>query len=114
MNLLDKLKKYFDETPREQVLADWEKSKDCDNVGPTIDEFLSHQNFIISNDKIEENDLIIDTEKFNVSINGENLFIPVKCKKILDENTLIWESLDGKSSACDDIFIFRKLKRNEK
>lgn len=63
----------------------------------------------MSNGKIQEGDFIIDTEKIGVSINGENLGIVVKCKTILDENYLVWESLDGKSSACDGIFQFKKV-----
>lgn len=63
----------------------------------------------MSNDKIKEGDFIIDTEKIGVSVNGENLGIVVKCKMILDENDLVWESLDGKSSACDGIFQFKKV-----
>ena len=34
------LQKYLDETPREQVLKDWEKSKSFDEIGPTVEEFL--------------------------------------------------------------------------
>lgn len=63
----------------------------------------------MSNDKIQEGDFIIDTEKIGVSINGEDLGVVVKCIKILDQNDLIWESLDGKSSACDSIFQFKKV-----
>ena len=40
-NFYKDLKKYFDETPREKVLEDWEKSKDCDQVGPTVNEYLN-------------------------------------------------------------------------
>ncbi len=42
MTILDKLKKYFDETPREQVLKDWEETKEATkNVdSPTIEQFL--------------------------------------------------------------------------
>lgn len=67
------------------------------------------EKIIMTNDKIQEGDFIIDTEKIGVSINGENLGIVVKCKTILDENDLVWESLDGKSSACDGIFQFKKV-----
>lgn len=43
MDLYDKLKKYFDETPKEQVLKDWEETKIYDNVNsPTIEQFLLH------------------------------------------------------------------------
>ena len=42
MTILDKLKKYFDETPREQVLKDWEEIKEAtkDVDSPTIEQFL--------------------------------------------------------------------------
>jgi len=42
MTILDKLKKYFEETPREQVLKDWEETKEATkNVdSPTIEQFL--------------------------------------------------------------------------
>lgn len=41
MDIYDKLKKYFDETPKEQVLKNWEKTEIYDNVkSPTVKEFL--------------------------------------------------------------------------
>lgn len=40
-NFYEDLKKYFEETPREKVLEDWEKSKECDKVGPTVNEYLN-------------------------------------------------------------------------
>lgn len=43
-NFIEKLKKYFAETPRETVLEDWEKSKECDNVGITVEEFIQNTN----------------------------------------------------------------------
>jgi hypothetical protein len=46
-NFFEELKKYFQETPREKVLEDWAKSKEFDNVGITIDEFLKNTNDII-------------------------------------------------------------------
>jgi hypothetical protein len=39
-NFLEELKEYFRTTSKEQILADWEKSKEFDNIGPTVDEFL--------------------------------------------------------------------------
>lgn len=36
MSLIKKLEEYFATTPREKVLEDWEKSEDCDKVGPTL------------------------------------------------------------------------------
>jgi predicted Ser/Thr protein kinase len=40
--LLDGLKKNFEETPREKILKDWEETKKCDNVGVTVKEFLQN------------------------------------------------------------------------
>lgn len=40
--LLEDLREYFRNTPREKVLKAWEKSKEFDKVGPTVDEFFSH------------------------------------------------------------------------
>lgn len=41
MDLYDKLKKYFNETPKEQVLKDWEETKIYDNINyTTIDKLL--------------------------------------------------------------------------
>lgn len=52
---------------------------------------------IVDISKIENNDLIIEYDK-----------PPVRCKQVLDID-LIWESLDGKSSACDAIEEFYKV-----
>jgi hypothetical protein len=41
-NFYEKLKEYFENTPREKVLEDWNKSAHLDNVGPTIDEFIEN------------------------------------------------------------------------
>lgn len=67
---------------------------------------------IIGNDKIQVGDFIIDVEKIGVSINGESLGVVVKCKQLLNDDDLIWESLDGKSSACDSIYQFKKVLNN--
>ena len=68
------------------------------------------KNVIMSNDKIQVGDLIIDTEKIGVTINGENLGIVVRCVDIIEwGDDLVWESLDGKSRACDSIDQFKKV-----
>jgi hypothetical protein len=43
-NFYEKLKQYFEETPREKILEDWGKSAEYDKVGPTVDEFLDNAN----------------------------------------------------------------------
>ena len=40
-NLLEELKQYFENTPREQILEDWERTKEYEGVGLTADEFLT-------------------------------------------------------------------------
>jgi hypothetical protein len=39
--MIEELKKYFQDTPREEVLENWAKSAKFDDVGPTMDEFLN-------------------------------------------------------------------------
>ena len=39
-NFFEELKKYFDNTPKGQVLADWKKSEKLDKVGATVEEFM--------------------------------------------------------------------------
>jgi len=43
-NFYEKLKQYFETTPREKVLEDWAKSAEYDKVGPTVDDFLNNSN----------------------------------------------------------------------
>lgn len=40
--LLENLKKYFAETPREQVERDWAESRKFDKVGVTVKEFIEN------------------------------------------------------------------------
>ena len=58
---------------------------------------------------IKVGDKIIDIIKSGCNINSEKLDNIVICKAILDDNDLVWESLDGKSSACDLINNFIKV-----
>ncbi len=41
-NFYEKLVEYFKNTPREKVLEDWNKTAECDNIGPTVEEFLGN------------------------------------------------------------------------
>ena len=43
MNMLQELEKYFKETPREQILKEWEETEEFDKVGITVDDFLKMQ-----------------------------------------------------------------------
>lgn len=38
-SITEELRDYFKKTPNEKILKDWEKTKDCDKIGITVDEF---------------------------------------------------------------------------
>lgn len=49
---------YFENTPKEKVLEDWVKSEALDEVGPTMEEFLTHTSKYFEtniNDPVESN-----------------------------------------------------------
>jgi len=37
--MIEDLKHYFANTPKEQILEDWEKTKEWDNVRPTVEDY---------------------------------------------------------------------------
>lgn len=41
MGLFESLKEYFDNASPEQLKKDWEKLKEWENVGPTVDEYIN-------------------------------------------------------------------------
>ena len=45
-SFVEKLKEYFDRTPREKVLEDWEKTKEWDEIGLPVKYFLWKLNCI--------------------------------------------------------------------
>ncbi len=51
-NFFEELKKYFENTPHDKIVADWAKSEEFDKVGPTVEEFLisSQQYYVYTND----------------------------------------------------------------
>jgi hypothetical protein len=44
MNNLENLKKYFEITPKEQILKDWDECKEFDNIGIKVSDFLNIMN----------------------------------------------------------------------
>ncbi len=40
-NFFEELEKYFENTSKEKIDEDWQKSLEYDQVGPTMEEFLS-------------------------------------------------------------------------
>lgn len=61
--MVEELKKYFDETPEEQIRADWEKIKELDLVGPTVEEYLNGV------ESMKKNQFAVD--KFNKILENE-------------------------------------------
>ena len=66
MTLLENLKKYFEDTPREQILKDWqqagEETKDIES--PTVEEFMlyivgstscEHKAKVLTKEEVEKN-----------------------------------------------------------
>lgn len=82
-NFYEELKKYFENTAKEKILSDWEKTKHLDDVGPTVDEYFNYFNYI-NNKYHDKNGVLInngDIIDINQTVNGENIFI------IVDLNT---------------------------
>ncbi|MFI3263810.1 MAG: hypothetical protein SNG38_02720 [Rikenellaceae bacterium] len=48
-NLLENLKKYLEETPREKVLEEWAETAQWDNVGVVATEYFLQQSFTFTN-----------------------------------------------------------------
>ena len=46
--LLEAIKKYFTETPKEILDKDWEEKKYLDEIGPTVDEYIEWAKFFQS------------------------------------------------------------------
>ena len=75
-NFFEELKKYFENTPREQVLADWAKSEAFTQVGPSVAEFIMHtKKYYYSNlvDPIES-DINFTNANFNPEFSSGFLF----------------------------------------
>lgn len=58
-NFLEDLKKYFENTPKEEVLKQWRKSAELDSIGVSMNDFLRNLNhyhftFIPSNSETEK------------------------------------------------------------
>ena len=58
--MIEDLIKYFKETPREQILKDWEESKELDKIGISALEYISKIDFLDT--KIDDCDLSIRTK----------------------------------------------------
>lgn len=43
-NFFEELKRYFENTSNEQIFKGWKESEEFDNIGPTVEDFLSFAN----------------------------------------------------------------------
>ena len=43
MDLVEKLREYFNQNTDEQIKKDWEKSKEFDEIKPTVEDFIDTQ-----------------------------------------------------------------------
>jgi hypothetical protein len=99
-NFYEKLKEYFETTPREKVLEDWNKSAEFDKVGPTVDEFIENSNKeifknlkTISSKDIDPEFVDIANDNFWELIDSSEKTIEEVANKLYPEN---WESImDG-------------------
>lgn len=41
-NFFEELKRYFANTSNDQIFKEWKESEDFDNIGPTVEEFLTY------------------------------------------------------------------------
>lgn len=109
-HLFNSIKEYFEHkgTRYYKEEKDWKYSGTHSLVYKKEAEELETEYQKLKN-PIKVGDKIIDITKSGCSINDERLDNIVICKAILDDNDLVWESLDGKSGACDLINNFIKI-----
>lgn len=66
-NMLEDLKKYFRNTPSEQIMKDWAETQSSDNIGPTVEEFLQKTKtyFKLEEPKIDWISLKVKSDNIN-------------------------------------------------
>ena len=52
MDLVEKLREYFNQNTDEQIKKDWEKSKEFDEIKPTVEDIIDIQLKYISTEKL--------------------------------------------------------------
>lgn len=81
-NFTEKLKTYFEVTPRKIILEQWEKTREFDNVGPTMDEFLQHINLTSPNGETLKFKSEIKDGKLNIQLEPIEFTTPRKEKTL--------------------------------
>jgi hypothetical protein len=97
-NFYEKLKQYFEETPREKILEDWAKSAEFDNVGPTVDDFLNNTN---KQEQTFKQKLVIELNEYDYTGSSNDIYgMVVKVNGVempyhnLDTSTILEEVLE--------------------
>ncbi len=93
---IEELKKYFDETPREKVLADWKETEKYDSVGISAIEFMEslEKNITIKTQleaELSEDVIIIKVDDNNVdfkTLDGVEYFAKLTKNKTLKKNSI--------------------------
>ena len=68
-SMYEKLKDYFENTPKEQIEKDWKETEKYDEVGPTVKEFIGMSTLDL--DKIEERiDKMLEEDKVEIYTGG--------------------------------------------
>jgi hypothetical protein len=97
-NFYEELKHYFETTPREKVLEDWNKSAEFDKIGPTVEEFLG-----MIQETIEEAADLWATDTKNV--HPADSFI---AKKSFIQGAKIQQKQDKNKYSEEDMINFHK------
>jgi hypothetical protein len=97
-NFYEELKHYFETTPREKVLEDWNKSVEFDKIGPTVEEFLG-----MIQETIEEAADLWATDTKNV--HPADSFI---AKKSFIQGAKIQQKQDKNKYSEEDMINFHK------
>lgn len=106
-NFYEKLKEYFETTPREKVLEDWNKSAHLDNIGPTVEEFVENSN---------EERLMKIAHKilcdYGIKSIGEKIGI-LEVKKLMVKMANLQKEQDNKMYSEEDMIEFGKFCYND-
>jgi hypothetical protein len=62
-DLVEKLRKYLSQNTDEQIRKDWEKSKEFDEIKPTVYDFLNSTNIICKEKMLGNYACVIQCEK---------------------------------------------------
>ncbi len=74
-NFLIELERYFKETPIDKIKSDWEKSKEADEIGPTVNDLFDWYVPIFPSDQLEKPITIKKPEKIGLEFPSGLFFL---------------------------------------